>query len=142
MIMVNDFQFILIVKKIQIYNALNSITDNIRHLVVHKIPEDDHPYICLTEDSIDAIEILDCTENPNLESQCIEHRKFTTNVKLTVPPKSNSDSSMNLPASQFRKEILDKINNNKVIVVSGETGTFHNYSIIMIFQCIEYNIIF
>lgn len=100
--------------------------DNARTLSVYKKNIGDCTYLCLHEASIDALKEMTIT--PNID----EHEPRTDFLKnfdvpgfiKSVPPASGANSEMHpyLPVQPFRKEILSKISQNQVVLISGETG--------------------
>lgn len=102
------------------------MTGNERTLSVYKRkPNDNSTYVCLHETSIDALEDIpeSANENDN-DALMMESLDHEDHFILSVPPPSAATRKLrqDLPVGLFRQEIVDKINNNQVLLISGATG--------------------
>lgn len=101
-------------------------TGNERTLSLYKKRTNDNStYVCLHEASINALENMPESENENdnvaLMTESLDHEdRFI----LSVPPRSAATRKLrqDLPVGLFHLEIVDKINNNQVLLISGATG--------------------
>lgn len=96
-----------------------------------KLDETDSiPQVCLSENASDAILSVMNIENESIISENSQTRLCKLNDKNnipTVPPIAHPLLEIQrfreaLPAHNFRGDILRAINENQVIVISGETG--------------------
>lgn len=109
------------------------------------MPTLDASYVRLREESVEYIAKLLETDPANeaeknntirrpidQKRSSDEHVPFTfgdyrTKIRVTIPPPTSGTerfqaTRQNLPIYEYRAEILSAINQNQVVVVSGETG--------------------
>lgn len=134
------------------YLHCKSLTDfKKRALIVYKDSGQDEKEMRLNlrENSLDAIydliqnnEIQSIPSSMNSEFNALRSPR----VEATIPPMAKIDEKIdrmrqNLPVYNYRSEIMDAINGNRIVVICGETGNLFTFNSLIEFldQCMALN---
>lgn len=130
-----------------VYNRLGSannffsfsmLSDGNRVLVVAKKQSAKKPYLALTEASVDILQMEFTLNHAEPKNKYDYEFDFSAPI-LTIPPRVDViPFRKTLQIFEYRSEILSMVNNNQVIVISGQTGmNYFNINSIFSFNSLQ-----